>query len=152
MTEIENGTWFEFARNEAAQAWAIEHAAQIIQQEIVIERQRPGEIGASRERNQTNPIARPFRDELLQDLLRHVQTIDPLPVVVREILRRHARGEIDAQHDVDTARLNLPRALDQPGARQSDNETGEHKPPQPLEQDPNPAAIPIRNPVHERHR
>ena len=98
-------------------------------QEIVIERERRGDVGAAGERHQADAIPGTFIDELLQDIPGDLQAVDPMPFQL-EVLRFHAAGEIDRHDDVDSAGLDRRLALDELGPGQTHDEEEEEEPPE----------------------
>src|SRR6267142_2556578 len=66
----------------------------VLQEEVVIERQRSGDIGQGGKGNQADPIAGPLLNELLQNLLRHRQPVQAAASNLK-ILRCHAPGKVE---------------------------------------------------------
>src|SRR5206468_1641349 len=75
---------------------------EILQEEIVVQRQWGGDVSVGGKSDQTNAVVRAFADKLLQHVLGDHQPVDPLAPQLK-IFRTHAAGKVDGQHDIDAA-------------------------------------------------
>ena len=68
----------------------------------MVERQRALRERRRREADEADPVVRAAADELLRGVLR-----DREPVAAAHVAGAHARRDVDRQHDVDAARVDL---------------------------------------------
>ena len=76
----------------------------------MIERHRANDIRATGECNNADSIVRPFFNKFACDFTDCIDTRRFL-AADRKILRQHRAGDIQHEHDVDPARLDLGKAL-----------------------------------------
>ena len=95
----------------------------------MIERERRGDIGVAGEGDEADAVVGSFGDELFQHILGDGQSVDALSLEL-EILRAHAAGEVNRDHDVNAAGPDRSFAFAQLRPGQRDDEQRERKPAQ----------------------
>ena len=99
---------------------------QVFHQPIVIESWRAGEVRHSRKNDQTEAVAGPFADKILEDRRSDVETGDPFARRAH-VQRHHRPGQIEHQHDIHAAglRLGVIVGKTQPGQRDDTESDGQ---------------------------
>ena len=96
------------------------HALEILQEPIVIQRHRADDVGPAGERDDADAIVRPAFDELSRDFADGIDSRRLFPAD-REIFCQHRSGNIEHEHDVDPAGLDLGETFAQLRPRQRDD-------------------------------
>src|SRR5207249_8141570 len=99
-------------------------------------------------RDEADAVAGAFVNELLQDLARHVKTIDPLAVDL-EIFGDHAAGHIEGDCDVHTAGTHLGFAPGEARLSERNDEEGQREPTQGREESARARAGDVENGADE---
>src|SRR6185369_17309095 len=105
---------------------------EVLMQPVVVEREGAREIRSSREGDQSDPISGTRLDEFLDDDTRDVEPARRLAAEL-EVERAHRAGDVDCQHDVDPAGLDLAgaEALLRPRERDDEERRNEDAKPRP---------------------
>ena len=124
---------------------------EILQEEIVVQRQWGGDVGIGGKGNQTNAVVGAFGDKFLQHVFRDHQPVDPLPAQFK-IFRTHAAGKVDGDDNIDAARCDFRLALAKLGPGERDDEQCQGEPAQFEEDGPGARAGDAGDAPHQLHR
>ena len=97
-------------------------AVDVLQQPVVVERERAHQVGLAGEDDHADAVVGPGLDELADRLAHDLDAAEFLAVLV-VIERLHRGRKIDGQHHVDAAFLHLRARVDLLRPRQRDDES-----------------------------
>ena len=84
------------------------HALEVLLEPIMIQRERAYQVGCAGEFHQAEPVVRPLVDELGNYLFHNADAVHWL-IVHLEVLRLHGPGNVQREHHVDAAGVDLRR-------------------------------------------
>ena len=100
----------------------------------MIEGQWTDQVGCARKSHNTDAVIRAFIDKLGYDRLDDIDAVDPLPAHL-EVQCLHGTGDIQSQHDVDTARRHIRAPVGESWSSHCDDHQrrrDDRKPPSPV--------------------
>ena len=100
------------------------NALQILHKPVMIQRHRADDIGPAGKSNEADAIVRPTFDELAGYFANGVKARRAI-AADGEIFRQHRARNIEHEHDVDPARLDLGQTFPELRPRQRNDENGE---------------------------